>query len=130
MQPQEIKNNVVHYHLDKHGLIQGEYKSWYNNKQQESQMCYKDDEPFGPAIWWYENGQLAQQCTFSGIRELHGEYKEWLNTGEQTQHHFLYYGAYVTDEIATLVNDIANLSEADAILLKLKYGHDFGLFDH
>ena len=65
----------------KDGILDGVWKSWYENGQLESEGIYKLDEPEG--IWksWYKNGKLHAEGLFK--TGLLISYKSWFKNGNQ-----------------------------------------------
>jgi len=72
------------------GKKEGEWKTWYENGQLESQGHYIQDQKEGEWKDWQENGQLWSQGQYIHGK-MEGEWKHWLENGVFTQ------GYYVQD---------------------------------
>ena len=79
MKLREIKeyyNNVnlhKHYFLDEDDLLQGEYKTWYENGNSWEICNYKNGKKHGEFKEWDDAGKLVIDCIYKN-EILHGKY--------------------------------------------------------
>ena len=80
----EAKTKVnERYYVDKNGLRQGLYESFYENGQLRRRCTYKDGKLDGLYESFYENGQLKERCTYKN-NKLDG-LCEWFDINGQSR---------------------------------------------
>ena len=80
-----IENETGEYYVDDNGLIQGEYKCYYDNGQLWIHCNYKDGLKHGEYKCYYKNCQLWIHCNYKDDKK-HGEYKEYYHNGKLNIH--------------------------------------------
>lgn len=74
----------------------GDYKSWYENGQNEDVGKYFNNVKVGNWKSWYENGQLKLDVNYVNDT-LSGDYKEWYENGQKRSQKTLKMGKSVGD---------------------------------
>lgn len=119
----EYKDNHVHYFVDERGMLQGTHITWdYANPGIIRDIRhYVDNVQQGEHKRWYRDGNLAIHDFFVDGR-LHGEYKFFWEDGTIKEHGFYYNSDNITDDVISVISDITKLSDADRVIINLRYG--------
>ena len=86
-----IKNKHFDYYKDDNGLIQGEYKNYYDNGKLFIYCYYKDDKHHGIYKDYYYNGNLRNICNFIN-GNIHGEDKYYNEDGSYDYSYYFNHG--------------------------------------
>jgi antitoxin component YwqK of YwqJK toxin-antitoxin module len=71
--------------------LDGEHKVWYDNGQIYTHSFYKDGDLDGEYKVWYDNRQIKKHCFYKDGK-LDGEYKLWYDNEQIKEHCFYKYG--------------------------------------
>ena len=142
----EINTEHVHYFEDEYGRKQGEYKEWHRNKQLHKHLFYVDDLTEGEYKEWHDNGNIYTRCSCVGglahgkykrcypdgsteikcmceYGDVHGVCERWDVSGDKR---IIFYNTNndITPEVTAIVHDISNITQEEALLIKLKFNID------
>ena len=95
----EYKTKTCHYYLTDKFKLQGEYKTFY------------------------PDGTISEHRSYIDGRR-HGEVKSWGEDGTISYHEFFMNGVWVTKFVSEVVKDISNPTDAERMIVKLKWGID------
>ena len=93
-----IKNKTFDYYEDDNGLIQGEYKDYYDNGKLCIHCYYKDNILLGIYKRYHDNGNLFNICNYIN-GNIHGEDKFYKEDGSYNRSEYFNHGKNITEFI-------------------------------
>ena len=105
-----------------HGL----YVRWYDNGKKAEESNFANGMLHGSYRDWRKNGRKWEQSSFVNGKE-HGMSLYWHNSDnlddyQEVSVKFYNNGNDITEEVCSIINDVANITEEEKTQIALQYG--------